>query len=1177
VTRHDTPARPAAARLAGRSEELLALRGAYRAACEGDVRLLVLDGPSAAGKSALVDAWIAEHRAGPVLRLPLEGASPLPERVIEAALAQLSPVRRDHHAAAALLEKPSRPDVVDFMVAAERRLRLREEMGRLLHEIGAPNPAVLVLEGMEDADRSSLELLEHLVGGDAPWAARPRVLVVALVEGAPTGALAAIARADAARTLTLRPYDREGVRAFLSSSDVVDAVLSATGGLPELIERLIRGEGLGRDPVGSEAQAALEALAVLDGRASDAVLADVLRRDAGLDESADPDSAAPDGAAPDSAALARAGAVRANGAWLLPPALRERLRATMDDKRRRALHRHASESLAERDPAAAARHALGAGHLERATELALAGAGALLGGHASVDAADLLLEVVEAHEAPPPALRARLVELLWIAGAHAAAITHARVLADADPDDAAAALRLGRLLTHAGRYDEASSHLERARAVAGGAEATVALADALCARGDYEPAEALAREALDATDTALRLEAESTLAKIELATGRLDASEGRLERLLAQADAHDLARPACAALNNLAILAMARGELSLASRQLERMNERAEEEGAVYLRGIAHKNFAVVRQLEGEWEEALRHAQRALGLLGGLGHASLVARLSFNTADLHRSLGDPYRALRLCAHAREQAQSALEPAVDGEGLQVEAAAHVELGNLEAARQAYAAALRIAETLGHDASRNEALLGLAALDLDAGDDESASQRLEALGVSSSARATARVALLSARLGEGEERIPLARLAVESARETHDPLMEQRARLELALALADNGLSGRAREELSVLRRREVELARRVPEPLRALFAERGLARRLALAERRVAERPEPSETESASRAMVGTSKPMRELRAWIERVGPTDSTVLVTGESGTGKELVAEALHMASPRRDAPFVRVNCAALVDELLSSELFGHERGAFTGADRQKKGRFELANGGTILLDEIGDISPRMQAALLRVLQERTFERVGGTKTLTVDVRVIAATHRDLKELVREGLFREDLYYRLSGITVRVPSLRERREDLPALSRHLLGKISSDLGGEVKTLAPDALELLARRDWPGNVRELENALRSVAVLSPSGLLTADDFVEHAPARPSTSPPPPSDASLGALAYERVKDGDGSIYDLRKRIERELIERALEESGGNISRAAELLGMKRPRLSKLVNEWGLK
>ncbi|MCA9605391.1 MAG: sigma-54-dependent Fis family transcriptional regulator, partial [Myxococcales bacterium] len=292
------------------------------------------------------------------------------------------------------------------------------------------------------------------------------------------------------------------------------------------------------------------------------------------------------------------------------------------------------------------------------------------------------------------------------------------------------------------------------------------------------------------------------------------------------------------------------------------------------------------------------------------------------------------------------------------------------------------------------------------------------------------------------------------------------------------------------------------------------------------------------------------------------------------ESGSGKELVAEAIHAASSRAERPFVRVNCAALVETLLSSELFGHERGAFTGADRQKKGRFELADGGTILLDEIGDISPRMQAALLRVLQEKTFERVGGTRTQRVDVRVIAATHRDLAELVAAGTFREDLYYRLRGITVRVPSLRERLGDLPGLSRHLLGKIAGESGVAAKMLAPDALDRLGQHAWPGNVRELENALRSASVMSVGSLLTAADFEALAPSRSTL--PPPGEASLGAMMYEHVRDG-GSIYDLRKRLERDLIERALGECEGNISKAADLLGMKRPRLSKLVNEWGLK
>ena len=362
-----------------------------------------------------------------------------------------------------------------------------------------------------------------------------------------------------------------------------------------------------------------------------------------------------------------------------------------------------------------------------------------------------------------------------------------------------------------------------------------------------------------------------------------------------------------------------------------------------------------------------------------------------------------------------------------------------------------------------------------------------------------------------------------------------------------------------------------------------FFEKPLARervlvgvRNALDKARLARKVAAYAAEVAGRHdMLGSTPVMQRLFHEVERVAPTKASVLITGESGTGKELVAEALHAASSRAGRPFVRVNCAALVETLLTSELFGHERGAFTGADRQKKGRFELADGGTILLDEIGDVSPAMQAALLRVLQERTFERVGGTRTLRVDVRVIAATHRDLADRVAAGLFREDLYYRLSGITVRVPALRERRGDLPALTRHLLARIAKESGAEPKVLSPDALERLARHPWPGNVRELENVLRSASVLGAGRVLDAADF-DSLGGGPPSSAPPPGDTSIGALMYERLRGG-ASIYALRKRLERDLVERALTEADGNISRAADLLGMKRPRLSKLVHEWGLK
>src|SRR5262249_20926500 len=222
--------------------------------------------------------------------------------------------------------------------------------------------------------------------------------------------------------------------------------------------------------------------------------------------------------------------------------------------------------------------------------------------------------------------------------------------------------------------------------------------------------------------------------------------------------------------------------------------------------------------------------------------------------------------------------------------------------------------------------------------------------------------------------------------------------------------------------------------------------------------------------SALQRMVGSDPSMVALVGAIRKVGQSDATVLVHGESGTGKELVAEALHEASPRRAGPLVKVNCAALVETLLLSELFGHEKGSFTGAAARRRGRFELAEGGTLFLDEIGDISPRTQVALLRVLQERTFERVGGVTPIRANVRIVCATHRDLKAMVARGEFREDLYYRLRGVVLEVPALRQRLTDLPAIAHAILTRIAGERGGAVQRLSPRAIEGLTRHPWPGN-----------------------------------------------------------------------------------------------------------
>jgi transcriptional regulator with GAF, ATPase, and Fis domain len=308
-------------------------------------------------------------------------------------------------------------------------------------------------------------------------------------------------------------------------------------------------------------------------------------------------------------------------------------------------------------------------------------------------------------------------------------------------------------------------------------------------------------------------------------------------------------------------------------------------------------------------------------------------------------------------------------------------------------------------------------------------------------------------------------------------------------------------------------------------------------------------------------ILGRSPLLREALTRAAQVAPTESTVLITGESGTGKELAARAIHQASGRADGPFVAVNCAALPDTLLESELFGHERGAFTGADRQKPGRFELAAGGTLFLDEIGDLSAAVQVKLLRVLQEREYQRVGGTATLKADVRLITATNRDLTAEMAAGRFRSDLFYRLSVFNVHLPPLRERGDDVLLLADHFIRTLGAQMGKGDLTLSRDACELLRRHPWPGNIRELQNAIERSLITSEGTLITSAHLaipsgLQSVAPPPQTAPPPPAAPSPPASA-------PGSLQDL----ERAAILEALQRTHGHKSRAAGLLGLTRFQL----------
>ncbi len=309
-------------------------------------------------------------------------------------------------------------------------------------------------------------------------------------------------------------------------------------------------------------------------------------------------------------------------------------------------------------------------------------------------------------------------------------------------------------------------------------------------------------------------------------------------------------------------------------------------------------------------------------------------------------------------------------------------------------------------------------------------------------------------------------------------------------------------------------------------------------------------------------IVGNSQPMQQVFQLIEKVADTESTILITGESGTGKELIAHAIHYASDRRDRPFIPVNCAAIPEELLESELFGHEKGAFTHAIKTRIGRFELANKGTIFLDEIGEMSPSLQVKLLRVLQERKFERVGGVNTISVDIRIVAATNMDLEAAVKDGKFREDLYYRLNVIPIHVPPLRERRGDIPLLVKHFLHKFCRGKKQCVEGISDEAMEILSRYDWPGNVRELENIIERLVILANGPLITKEDLPEQILQHAST----PFMSSLSSSLFEMPDEGM-SLSKAVEELEKKLILQALEKTGGIKNRAAKLLQMNRTTL----------
>ncbi|XXT22937.1 sigma 54-interacting transcriptional regulator [Sorangium sp. So ce429] len=796
-----------------------------------------------------------------------------------------------------------------------------------------------------------------------------------------------------------------------------------------------------------------------------------------------------------------------------------------------------------------------------------------------------------------------------------------------------------------------SRALERATTPAERSRGAVEMAELCCKTGELAAARGHAEEGLaGAGELATRLQARNIFGKLLLA-----------QQAWSEADRHfaaDAWEAGCAgehvselrARLNRAIALLSSGRLDEARSMLAAVLDDGELRGERMATGYALTNLAVIANLKHEYPDALRLFERAIDIFRKIGDKVALVNLIANLAEIRLQLGLNDEAEQALAFARKVCGNVIPGVRITHVAYVAAQIHLACGRpLDAWSE-----LSGAFAYGAGSKLGECYALAARIALDDGDLLQAAHMINKAGAeaTSSDWLRAEVTLLEAMRARAAG-APFGQLAAEAlalSRQAHSRECALEAHVLLHHASSSVNRPSHAPDDDPAAARSHLEAAIAIrdrvaaslpPEIARRYLARRSFAElaRLEAYARSAAEveprgcelcgssacagcarvparalRPSPAVP--ALKRMVGTTPAMLSLIHQIEKVGASDATVLIHGESGTGKELVAEAIHEVSARRMGPLVKVNCAALVETLLLSELFGHEKGSFTGAAARRRGRFELAEGGTLFLDEIGDISPRTQVALLRVLQDKSFERVGGVTPLRANVRIVCATHRDLRAMVSRGEFREDLYYRLRQLVLEVPALRQRPRDLPVIAAAILERIAAERGTTPKRLSSRAISALSRHSWPGNVRELENALRAAAIFADGEVIELEDFTmnveglrdldalepasspmtsragttpaipaaepsggprssapERAEAEPH-SPSMPVDRTPLELAYAHVRGGV-SLSDMKREIERECIARALDESRGNITRAAALLGMKRPRLSQLVKQYG--
>ncbi len=707
--------------------------------------------------------------------------------------------------------------------------------------------------------------------------------------------------------------------------------------------------------------------------------------------------------------------------------------------------------------------------------------------------------------------------------------------------------------------------------------------DVLIRKGMLEQAEALCDSLSNDHEVVIQ-----SRGKIAFWRGEYTAAQELYQRLLTTltAEQDDIR---AVVLHNLGLVDLRLGQYRQASRYLQESLAMFEGQARYFEATVCRHNLGIAYEYGHRLGLASAMFEQTIDGFERLGKKANLAGAINSLGDLYLGIGEYWKARRLFEHSQSIAEkNGLDYLCAFNALRLGQLARVE-GDIALAIDQLTGALETLETLGHSHESVEARLALAQCAEEQRDTETVRAHLAVIAGSEHEECVARSQLIEAML-ERQKKPTQALTTVTHAERALERLEQWSGVAEACLLmgriLSDVGQHTEANKAFSKGRSVVEKWRMNVPEAQREAFDEQAIVAGLMQAESvasasAVKTTPQrsisrqPPKTPSEYRHIIGRSSVMRKVFKTIERIAASDATILVVGESGTGKELIAQAIFSASNRADKPFVRVNAAAFADSLLESELFGHEKGSFTGAVARKIGAFEQADGGTLFLDEIGDISPKMQVSLLRALQEGEVRRVGGRRPIHVNVRVVCATNRNLSQMVQDGTFRQDLYFRINGLPIHLPALRNRGDDLDLIADHILSNLADQYNRGL-SLDDSARALIRRHRWPGNVRELENVLRSVIFFVDGDRITDEHLLQYTALRDAEIREETASQTMASDVSETIGEGF-DLAEAKRTMEIAYIQRALEQTNGNITKAASLLSMKRPRLSQKIKEYRLK